>query len=97
MLASERLEEFEVEVANLFLCDGAERVNWIEPSIEGWGISELLEACLLEQSGVFDAINGTHKGSALRGNILVGLTEIFDVVAEVSLELSTVSGLRFVS
>ena len=96
MFVTERLEEFVVEVADLFLCDGGKRVNRVKPGVELGVLSELREAGILELSSILDAVNLTHETGSAGEDISVVLAEIVYVIREVGLELDAVGALGVV-
>ena len=85
-----------MQIADFLLSDGGKRVDRVEPGVEGGRLRQLLEAFVLELNWVLDAVDGANKAGSLRQDVGVGVTEVFNVVAEVGLELNAVGALSII-
>ena len=93
LFVAKRFEELVVEVADLLLCDGGERVDRVEPSVELRVLRQLREACILELCCVLDTVDLPHEAGSAGQHVAIVLTEIIYVIAEVGLELHAVRAL----
>ena len=83
LLVSQRLEELVVQVADLLLCDGAQRVNRVEPGVQSGLLGQLLEARVLEVARVLHPVDLLHKLGTLGHHILIIGAEVHHVLVEV--------------
>ena len=90
LLFSERGEEFVVQVANLPLRDGGERIDWVEPSVQILVGSEMVRASGAEGINIIDLfLESLHKKGAFGEDINVFGAEVVDVCIELVKSLIT--------
>ena len=83
-------KEFEVQIANLLLCNGWKWIYRVKPNIQLWCFSQLGEACILKLCCFFNTVDGSHETSSFRHTVSVFVAEVCDVVIIFGLELITI-------
>ena len=71
VLFMERGEQFVVQVTDLFLSNGGERIDGVKPNVEGRLLSQLGKTSILEVICVFDLAQCSYKSSSLGHHRLV--------------------------
>ena len=72
-----------MQLTDLFLRDGRQRVDGIEPCVESRLISQCLKACVLEIGLILDSVDVSDKLGSLWQNLNVIGAEIINVSIEV--------------
>ena len=72
-----------MQVTDLLLCDRGKWVDRVKPSVEGWLLNKLLEACVLKITRILDSIDLLDELSPLRQDILMVAAKIIDILVEV--------------
>ena len=83
LLFSERGEEFVVQVANLPLRDGRDRIDWVEPTVESRLLCQLGEASILELTRILNTVDLLDELGPLRHHAIVLIAEIINILVEV--------------
>ena len=83
MLGSERGKELVVKIADFLLCYRGERVDRIEPCVEGWLLGQRLEAGILEVGSILHTIDVFDELGSLWEDFGVIRAKIIDISIEI--------------
>ena len=72
-----------MQLTDLFLRDGRQWVDGIEPCVESGLIRQCLKTCVLEIGSILDSIDISDKFGPLRQNLYVICAEIINVSIKV--------------